>query len=74
MKTKDEIIEILEFQIREAEIAYIKTQDVLAETLEYVRSSKDEEAEIIAFENDPEIKKLIAESAAESEEQDAECG
>ena len=45
MKTKDEIIEALESQMREIEIAYLKTQDVLAETLEYVRSSRDQYAE-----------------------------
>lgn len=45
MKTKQEIIEALEFQIRETEIAYLKIQDILAETLEYVRNSRDQYAE-----------------------------
>jgi len=66
-KTKEEIIDALEFQIRDTEVKYLKAQDVLAETLEYVRSSRDEEAEIIAFENDPNIKKMIAKSEVENE-------
>ncbi len=65
MKNKQEIIDAIEFQIRQEEIDYLKKQDVLAEWLEYVRSSKDERAEITEFENDPEIKKLIAESLGE---------
>ncbi len=62
MKNRQEVIDALEFQIRETEKVYLETQDVLAEALDYVRSSKDDRAEIIAFENDPKIKKLIAES------------
>lgn len=68
MKNKQEIIDALEFHIREIEHAYLKAQDVLAEALDYVRSSRDDRAEIVAFENDPEIKKLIAESIGESED------
>ena len=79
MKTKEEIIEILEFQIRETEIAYIKTQDVLAEVLEYVRSSKDEWAEMATQFNDPNERALHDPTyegyigKKESEAQDAEC-
>ncbi len=58
MKTRQEVIEALEFQIRQTEKVYLETQDVLAEALDYVRSSKDERAEMIEFFNDPvEIRK-----------------
>ncbi len=53
MKTKQEIIDALEFQIRQEEIDYLKKQDVLAEALDYVRSSKDERVEMIEQFNDP---------------------
>ncbi len=45
MKTKQGIIGALEFHAREIEIAYLKTQDVLAEAIEYVRNSRDQHAE-----------------------------
>lgn len=45
MKNQQEIIDAFESQIRDIEIAYLKTQDVLAEALEYVRSSRDQYAE-----------------------------
>lgn len=45
MKTRQEVIESLESQIRDTEVAYLKTQDVLDEALEYVRSSRDQYAE-----------------------------
>ncbi len=62
MTTKQEIIEAVEFRIREREIEGMKEQDFLAELLEYLRLSKDERARINEFENDPKIQKLIKES------------
>ena len=67
MKTRQEVIDALEFQIRQEEIDYLKKQDVLAEALDYVRSSKDERAEMIEQFNDPEEIRKHAESEAENE-------
>ena len=62
MKTKQEIIETLEQLMLSLEKRYLQVSDVLSETLDYVRSSKDQRADDIAFENDPETQKEIAES------------
>ncbi len=67
MKTKQEIIDALEFQIRQEEIDYLKKQDVLAGVLDYIRSSKDERAEMIEQFNDPEEIRKHAEREAESD-------
>ncbi len=70
MKTRQEVIDALEFQIRQEEIDYLKKQDVLAEALDYIHSSKDERAEMIEQFNDPEEIRKHAEREAENE---SEC-
>ena len=53
MKTKSEIIEIIEQTILKKELQYIREQDALAELLEYVRSSHDRRTEMAAYFDDP---------------------
>ena len=62
MKTKAEIIEQIETAMRNREISEIMTDDALIEALDYIQSLDNRRAEIAEFENDPETKKLIAES------------
>ena len=62
MKTKQEVIETIENLMLVENGFHTQIQDVLSETLDYVRSSKDQRADDIAFENNPETQKKIAES------------
>ena len=77
MKNKQEIVDALEFYIRETEHAYLKAQDVLAETLDYVRSSRDGWAEIVeqdAYWNSPEgIAERKKHEEKMKEKENAEC-
>jgi hypothetical protein len=64
-KTKAEITEELEQLILLEEQHNIRVMDALENAIDYIRSSTDRMAEIVAFEADPETQRLIAESEKE---------
>lgn len=56
MKTKEQIIYDIKSALTANEVAYIQTQDVLCDALEYVQNSEDLQAKMDEYFNDPKEK------------------